>query len=44
MLGKSIAAALYAREKLGVGQGQYTFLLNDRAGVIDDLVVTAARR
>ena len=26
-------------EKLEVGQGQYTFLLNDRAGVIDDLIV-----
>jgi aminomethyltransferase len=26
-------------EKLGVGQGQYTFLLNDRGGVIDDLIV-----
>jgi aminomethyltransferase len=26
-------------EKLGVGQGQYTFLLNNRAGVIDDLIV-----
>src|SRR5947209_8095985 len=25
-------------EKLQVGQGQYTFLLNDRAGVIDDLI------
>ena len=25
--------------KLDVGQGQYTFLLNDRGGVIDDLIV-----
>jgi aminomethyltransferase len=25
--------------KLGVGTGQYTFLLNDRGGVIDDLIV-----
>jgi len=25
-------------EKLGVGQGQYTFLLNDAGGVIDDLI------
>src|SRR6202043_959325 len=25
--------------KLEVGQGQYTFLLNDRGGVIDDLIV-----
>jgi aminomethyltransferase len=25
-------------EKLDVGQGQYTFLLNDRGGVIDDLI------
>src|SRR5205809_6736092 len=26
-------------EKLDVGQGQYTFLLNDAAGIIDDLIV-----
>src|SRR5438309_1790711 len=26
-------------DKLGVGQGQYTFLLNDRGGIIDDLIV-----
>ena len=26
-------------EKLNVGMGQYTFLLNDRGGVIDDLIV-----
>jgi len=26
-------------EKLEVGQGQYTFLLNERGGVIDDLIV-----
>jgi aminomethyltransferase len=26
-------------DKLGVGQGQYTFLLNDGGGVIDDLIV-----
>jgi aminomethyltransferase len=26
-------------EKLSVGQGQYTFLLNQRGGVIDDLIV-----
>src|SRR5437879_10722452 len=25
--------------KLDVGQGQYTFLLNDNGGVIDDLIV-----
>ncbi|HLW36263.1 MAG TPA: glycine cleavage system aminomethyltransferase GcvT [Chthoniobacterales bacterium] len=25
-------------EKLDVGQGQYTFLLNDKAGIIDDLI------
>lgn len=25
-------------EKLEVGQGQYTFLLNERAGIIDDLI------
>jgi aminomethyltransferase len=25
--------------KLGIGQGQYTFLLNGRGGVIDDLIV-----
>jgi len=25
-------------EKLGVGQGQYTFLLNEHAGIIDDLI------
>lgn len=25
-------------EKLGVGQGQYTFLLNDDGGIIDDLI------
>jgi len=25
-------------EKLGVGQGQYTFLLNDHGGIIDDLI------
>ena len=25
-------------EKLGVGQGQYTFLLNDKGGIIDDLI------
>lgn len=25
-------------EKLEVGQGQYTFLLNDKAGIIDDLI------
>ncbi len=25
-------------QKLGIGQGQYTFLLNDRGGVIDDLI------
>ena len=25
--------------KLGVGTGQYTFLLNDEAGIIDDLIV-----
>src|SRR5947199_3232426 len=25
-------------EKLAVGQGQYTFLLNDKAGIIDDLI------
>ena len=25
--------------KLEVGQGQYTFLLNDKAGIIDDLIV-----
>jgi aminomethyltransferase len=25
-------------EKLGVGSGQYTFLLNDRGGIIDDLI------
>jgi glycine cleavage system T protein (aminomethyltransferase) len=26
-------------EKLGVGLGQYTFLLNERGGIIDDLIV-----
>ena len=26
-------------EKLEVGQGQYTFLLNERGGIIDDLIV-----
>jgi aminomethyltransferase len=26
-------------EKLEVGQGQYTFLLNDQGGVIDDLIL-----
>src|SRR5256714_14039447 len=26
-------------EKLSVGMGQYTFLLNDRGGIIDDLIV-----
>jgi aminomethyltransferase len=26
-------------EKLAVGMGQYTFLLNDRGGIIDDLIV-----
>jgi aminomethyltransferase len=26
-------------EKLDVGQGQYTFLLNERGGVIDDLII-----
>ena len=26
-------------EKLGVGTGQYTFLLNDHGGIIDDLIV-----
>ncbi len=26
-------------EKLGVGTGQYTFLLNDDAGIIDDLII-----
>src|SRR5436190_12520087 len=25
-------------DKLEVGQGQYTFLLNDRGGIIDDLI------
>ena len=25
-------------DKLNVGQGQYTFLLNDKAGIIDDLI------
>ena len=25
-------------DKLGVGQGQYTFLLNDKGGIIDDLI------
>src|SRR6201981_122996 len=25
--------------KLGVGTGQYTFLLNERGGIIDDLIV-----
>src|SRR6266480_7856851 len=25
-------------EKLDVGQGQYTFLLNERGGIIDDLI------
>ena len=25
-------------EKLGVGQGQYSFLLNDQGGIIDDLI------
>src|SRR5204862_6448057 len=28
-----------AREKLSVGMGQYTLLLNDRGGIIDDLIV-----
>ena len=32
MLTKNVA-------KLDVGQGQYTFLLNDDSGVIDDLIV-----
>lgn len=27
---------------LGIGQGQYTFLLNDRGGVIDDLIIYRA--
>src|SRR5580704_4367767 len=26
-------------DKLEVGQGQYTFLLNDKGGIIDDLIV-----
>jgi aminomethyltransferase len=26
-------------DKLGIGEGQYTFLLNDSGGVIDDLIV-----
>jgi aminomethyltransferase len=26
-------------EKLGIGTGQYTFLLNEHAGIIDDLIV-----
>src|SRR3989440_11538241 len=26
-------------EKLEVGQGQYTFLLNERGGIIDDLII-----
>src|ERR1700760_335318 len=26
-------------DKLAVGMGQYTFLLNDRGGIIDDLIV-----
>ena len=26
-------------DKLDVGTGQYTFLLNDRGGIIDDLIV-----
>ena len=26
-------------DKLAVGTGQYTFLLNDRGGIIDDLIV-----
>jgi aminomethyltransferase len=26
-------------DRLAIGQGQYTFLLNDRGGVIDDLIV-----
>ena len=26
-------------DKLDVGMGQYTFLLNDRGGIIDDLIV-----
>src|SRR5207253_1774961 len=26
-------------DKLEVGQGQYTFLLNERGGIIDDLIV-----
>src|SRR5213592_1299795 len=26
-------------DKLGVGTGQYTFLLNERGGIIDDLIV-----
>src|SRR5213079_1842615 len=26
-------------EKLDIGMGQYTFLLNERAGIIDDLIV-----
>src|SRR5881628_2653423 len=25
-------------DKLGAGQGQYTFLLNERGGIIDDLI------
>ncbi len=30
-------------EKLEVGSGQYTFLLNERAGIIDDLIVYRTR-
>ena len=26
-------------DKLDVGMGQYTFLLNERGGIIDDLIV-----
>lgn len=26
-------------ERLGIGEGQYTFLLNDEGGVIDDLII-----
>src|SRR4029079_33292 len=40
------AAALLARacpldpSALGIGQSKYTFLLNDAAGIIDDLIIT----
>src|SRR3954467_2599314 len=40
------AAALLARAcpldpaSLGIGQSKYTFLLNDQAGIIDDLIIT----